>query len=313
MNGQHRLLYLRSEFLNAPFLSRPSFRSKANLLLNYEIAKGAFARELPLVSTVVDAVTKWRMTTSRSVTFWNLLRELLTCASFLEVFPPIVVASSTKFSLRLRFTTHTILCIMRHLLPKDASDNRGHPLPRLLKQLLTLRFYGADAFQTVIGDVVKISQSATCNPIWTVTRPIASVLCPKYIILPSTSEAASVMTRFYAVAGFQAVKFCIDSTHVQTISRGGNDAEVYRRRKGVFSINDQARYSFVSCCTFWIATESITSHTGPELQFLTSLQAGLDKCPTVEYLIIAEHASFMKKGMPLWYCLEANDTRACHF
>ncbi|XP_064475769.1 putative nuclease HARBI1 [Ornithodoros turicata] len=156
--------------------------------------------------------------------------------------------SDVEFLQRFRFTKNAVLSVLSQLSLPDVTDNRGHPLPPMLKLLVTLRFYGAGAFQTGIGDLVKISQPATCNAIWAVTRSIASELYPKYVKFPSASEAPSVMARFHSIAGFQRVTGCIDCTHVPINSPGGSDAEVYRNRKGVFSINVQAI-------------------TGPELQF----------------------------------------------
>ncbi|KAL1436913.1 hypothetical protein MTO96_049210 [Rhipicephalus appendiculatus] len=48
-----------------------------------------------------------------------------------------------------------------------------------------------------------------------------------------------VMTDFYEIARFPGVTGCIDCTHVRIKSPGGEDAEVYRNRKGVFSVNVQ--------------------------------------------------------------------------
>ncbi|KAG0444205.1 hypothetical protein HPB47_014053 [Ixodes persulcatus] len=48
------------------------------------------------------------------------------------------------------------------------------------------------------------------------------------------------MREFFEMARFPGVTACIDCTHVRINSPGGDDAEVYRNRKGVFSINVQA-------------------------------------------------------------------------
>ncbi|KAL1416089.1 hypothetical protein MTO96_028259 [Rhipicephalus appendiculatus] len=53
---------------------------------------------------------------------------------------------------------------------------------------------------------------------------------------------------FYKIGKFPGVSGCIDCTHVPIRSPGGDDAEVYRNRKGYFSINVQGI-------------------TGPDLQF----------------------------------------------
>ncbi|XP_070377277.1 putative nuclease HARBI1 isoform X2 [Dermacentor albipictus] len=102
--------------------------------------------------------------------------------------------------------------------------------------------------QTVVGDLVNVSQPSVSRSIWEVTQAICVGLFRKYVRLPTSAEAKSVKTRFYNIAGFPGVTGCIDCTHVQIISPGGDNAEVYRNRKGVFSINVQAV-------------------TGPELQF----------------------------------------------
>uniref|UniRef100_A0A6P7HBM4 Nuclease HARBI1 n=2 Tax=Diabrotica virgifera virgifera TaxID=50390 RepID=A0A6P7HBM4_DIAVI len=40
--------------------------------------------------------------------------------------------------------------------------------------------------------------------------------------------------------GFPRVIGCIDGSQIKITSPGGNDAEIYRNRKGYFSINIQA-------------------------------------------------------------------------
>ncbi|KAH6935729.1 hypothetical protein HPB50_008670 [Hyalomma asiaticum] len=51
---------------------------------------------------------------------------------------------------------------------------------------------------------------------------------------------SSAMQDFYRIAKFPGVSGCIDCTHVPTKSPGGVYTEVYRNRKGYFSINVQA-------------------------------------------------------------------------
>ncbi|KAB0790587.1 hypothetical protein PPYR_15006 [Photinus pyralis] len=45
---------------------------------------------------------------------------------------------------------------------------------------------------------------------------------------------------FYEIARFPGVTGCIDGTHIPIRSPGGDRAEVFRNRKGYFSINCQA-------------------------------------------------------------------------
>ncbi|XP_049522265.1 putative nuclease HARBI1 [Dermacentor silvarum] len=102
--------------------------------------------------------------------------------------------------------------------------------------------------QTVVRGLVNVSQPSVSRSIWEVTQAICARLFRKYVRMPTSGEVKSVKTRFFNIAGFPGVTGCIDCTHVQIISPGGDNAEVYRNRKGVFSINVQAV-------------------TGPELQF----------------------------------------------
>ncbi|KAL1467773.1 hypothetical protein MTO96_041939 [Rhipicephalus appendiculatus] len=59
---------------------------------------------------------------------------------------------------------------------------------------------------------------------------------------------SDVMEEFYKIGKFPGVSGCIDCTNVPIRSPGGDNAEVYRNRKGYFSINVQGI-------------------TGPDLQF----------------------------------------------
>nr|XP_037290833.1 putative nuclease HARBI1 [Rhipicephalus microplus] len=109
---------------------------------------------------------------------------------------------------------------MSELQLEKNTDRRGTPLPPLLKVLITLRFYGTGAMQTVVGDLVRVSQQYVSRCVWEITQVY--------------------------VCG--CVTGCIDCTHVPIVSPGGENAEVFRNRKGYFSLNVQAI-------------------TGPELQF----------------------------------------------
>ncbi|KAH7951631.1 hypothetical protein HPB52_010939 [Rhipicephalus sanguineus] len=72
-----------------------------------------------------------------------------------------------------------------------------------------------------------------------ISRMIADALFPQLVRLPNASEAAVVMEEFYAMARFPGVSSCIDCTHVPMKNPCGEDAEVFRNRKGYFSINVQ--------------------------------------------------------------------------
>ncbi|XP_035457991.2 putative nuclease HARBI1 [Spodoptera frugiperda] len=62
-----------------------------------------------------------------------------------------------------------------------------------------------------------------------------------FVKFPSTeSEISTVKQTFYEIAHFPGVIGCIDCTHIKIRSPGGQSSEVYRNRKGYFSINVQA-------------------------------------------------------------------------
>ncbi|XP_050027901.2 putative nuclease HARBI1 [Dermacentor andersoni] len=161
---------------------------------------------------------------------------------------PLELYTDEEFRSRYRFSKQSVVLLLKELRLNRNDDKRGEPLPPVLKLLITLRFYATGAMQTVVGDLVNVSQPSVSRSIWEVTQAICVGLFRKYVRLPTSAEAKSVKTRFYNIAGFPGVTGCIDCTHVQIISPGGDNAEVYRNRKGVFSINVQAV-------------------TGPELQF----------------------------------------------
>jgi len=65
-------------------------------------------------------------------------------------------------------------------------------------------------------------------------------LRPKFINFPSTSaEIDTVRQKFFDIVKFPKCIGAIDCTHVKIISLGGLDGEIYRNRKGYFSINVQ--------------------------------------------------------------------------
>lgn len=103
--------------------------------------------------------------------------------------------------------------------------------------------------QVVTGDLVNVSQPTVCRVVRCVSRIIASSLFPQLVKFPvSAGNFDRVICEFYRIAKFPGVTGCIDCTHVRIKAPGGPHGEVYRNRKGYFSINVQAI-------------------TGPQLQF----------------------------------------------
>ncbi|KAG0444913.1 hypothetical protein HPB47_013230 [Ixodes persulcatus] len=155
-----------------------------------------------------------------------------------------------QFLARYRFTKETLRELLAMLPLQVSADNRSLPLPPMLQLLVTLRFYGAGAFQIVTGDLVNVSQPTVCRTVGVVTRLIARHLFKELVHFPDASQLNTVMREFFKMARFPGVTGCIDCTHVRINSPGGDDAEVYRNCKGLFSINVQpgCSASIVTAC-----------------------------------------------------------------
>jgi len=109
-----------------------------------------------------------------------------------------------------------------------------------MNQLLTaLRFYATGTFQLVVGDTFAVHKSTVCRIVHRVSRAVGS-LRDKYIQFPATTEEChEIMRLFYSTSGLPGIIGAIDCTHVAIQSPGTDDAEIYRNRKGYFSLNVQ--------------------------------------------------------------------------
>lgn len=117
---------------------------------------------------------------------------------------------------------------------------RNHAVMAQQKVLLTLRFYATGNFLQAVGDLSGIDKSTASRIIWNVTRAIAS-LYHRYIKMPEAEEEIrEISQQFYNIARFPKCVGALDCTHVKIVSPGGDNAEIYRNRKGFFSFNVQA-------------------------------------------------------------------------
>lgn len=106
--------------------------------------------------------------------------------------------------------------------------------------LLTLRFYATGTMMIVVGDFIGIDKSTACRIIHRVSEAIAS-LYRAYIKMPQSEvEKREKAIDFYKISRFPQCIGAIDCTHVKLQSPGGEDAEIFRNRKGYFSMNVQA-------------------------------------------------------------------------
>ncbi|XP_020298875.1 putative nuclease HARBI1, partial [Pseudomyrmex gracilis] len=148
---------------------------------------------------------------------------------------------NVEFVRRFRFRKRTVQMILTLIEDRIKSrTDRNHAVSPLHQLLLTLRFYATGTFQVAIGDFGGIHKSTMCRIIKKVTEAIASLRL-RYIHFPNSNQSLMhTKERFYNIARFPRVIGAIDCTHVKLLSPGGEEAEVYRNRKGIFSINVQA-------------------------------------------------------------------------
>ncbi|XP_021967141.1 putative nuclease HARBI1 [Folsomia candida] len=130
--------------------------------------------------------------------------------------------SEHQFQARFRLSKHAILFVAALIEPKVISPlKRGAQIPPFMQLLVALRFYAAGTIQ-----IQRVSEA------------LAS-LKTQFIRYPTEIEAIVIRQRFYDYGGFPGVVGAIDCTHVPIKSIGGPNAELFRNRKGNFSINVQ--------------------------------------------------------------------------
>lgn len=106
--------------------------------------------------------------------------------------------------------------------------------------LLTLRYYATGNFLQTVGDSIGIDKGTASRVVWKVTRAIAR-LYGQFIRMPvSEEEIRQVSQTFFNIAKFPKCIGALDCTHIKILSPGGDNAEIYRNRKGFFSFNVQA-------------------------------------------------------------------------
>ncbi|XP_047511710.1 putative nuclease HARBI1 [Pieris napi] len=118
-------------------------------------------------------------------------------------------------------------------------SERNQSVSPVNQLLATLRFYATNNTQLTIGDFSGLSVPTAHRIIHRVSAAIAS-LHHEYIKFPNTQqEIRQNQQEFYRLARFPRVIGAMDCTHIRISSPGGEQAELFRNRKGYFSINVQ--------------------------------------------------------------------------
>ncbi|XP_017476088.1 PREDICTED: putative nuclease HARBI1 [Rhagoletis zephyria] len=115
----------------------------------------------------------------------------------------------------------------------------NHALTEEQILLITLRVYATGGMLQTIGDLFGASKWTVSKVVTLVSHHIA-LLRERFITFPKDdSQKYETYKGFYSIAKFPTVIGALDCTHVKIILPGGNNPELYRIRKGFFSINVQ--------------------------------------------------------------------------
>lgn len=105
--------------------------------------------------------------------------------------------------------------------------------------LMTLRYFATGTMQLVVGDAIGMSQTAVSSNIERVCDAILTLQKTAIHMPRSAEECLRVAGEFYQIANLPNIVGTIDCTHIRMQSLGGRQAELFRNRKGYFSLNVQ--------------------------------------------------------------------------
>ncbi|KAB0790609.1 hypothetical protein PPYR_14985, partial [Photinus pyralis] len=144
----------------------------------------------------------------------------------------------TRYHVSKQTTLNVLQQIEDHL---EYETDKNFSISPINQLLCALRFYATGSFQVTVGDLGGFSQPTAHRIIHKVSNAIA-LLRPRHAFFPETDDQLlKTQTTFYRKARFPKVVGAIDCTHVRLAkSPGGDNAKMYRNRKGYFSLNVQA-------------------------------------------------------------------------
>ncbi|XP_063230960.1 uncharacterized protein LOC134535669 [Bacillus rossius redtenbacheri] len=93
-----------------------------------------------------------------------------------DVDNPLEFYSNSEFFRRFRFSKETVTDVIVPLVTQDNGENRGLPVPTIIKVTTALRFYGSNSFQIVCGDLNHLNQSTVSRIVKVVSQELAAHL-----------------------------------------------------------------------------------------------------------------------------------------
>ncbi|XP_046460295.1 putative nuclease HARBI1 [Daphnia pulex] len=162
---------------------------------------------------------------SKLIPFYNTRKDIFT------YFEEEKLIKTFRFD---RASIEIILSLIVHLLPKRKTKAKRNlePIDMLL---VTLQFYATGTFQSVVGNVLRYSQSSVCRSISIISLALA-MISKKKIAFPA--DLLTLKRDFYEIARMAGVVCCIDGTHIRIV-RPQNHEKAYVNRKNYHSLNVQ--------------------------------------------------------------------------
>ncbi|CAD6242562.1 GSCOCG00009513001-RA-CDS, partial [Cotesia congregata] len=181
-----------------------------------------------------------------------------------DVQDPFDFYSEIEFKQRYRFDKDSVKFGILPLIEQNLCkvNKRGLPIPPIFQLLICLRFYATANFQFILGDTMTVSQPTVSRIVFRVSVLLASQI-HDYIKMPRTQAAKLENQRLFERLGFgngairiPGVDGAIGCTHIRLIhTRFQNINEIYRNRKGYFSLNVQTivgpRMEFLDIVPEW--------------------------------------------------------------
>ncbi|KAK4303886.1 hypothetical protein Pmani_024136 [Petrolisthes manimaculis] len=169
---------------------------------------------------------------------------------------PMAYLSEGDFVMRYRLSKEAVRDLLREITPhlQRIRNNRGCSVPYHLQLLVALRYLATGDLQITMGDCSDMSTASVSKYVKIVATAIAR-LAARYIHFPQPDEALSAVSQFFSLARMPGVIGCIDGSRIKIISPGGDNAKVYRCRKGYMSLNVQgicdAQMKFTNILCSW--------------------------------------------------------------
>ncbi|XP_066590850.1 putative nuclease HARBI1 [Prorops nasuta] len=148
------------------------------------------------------------------------------------------IMNNTEFVNRFRLNKKQFLEILGQIEHNISSRVMKITIPASIKLLTALRFYATGCYLLVVADFSGISKNSA-----------------KQLSIQTEGEILRTANDNFQLSGMIRVVGAIDCVHIRIRSYGGEDAELFRNRKGFFSLNVQclvnSRLEITDIVTRW--------------------------------------------------------------